>query len=148
MSTPLLLLRLDPTHLPLARVLFALMVEVFDEGPATPLGDAWLHRLLSRPDFFAIAALQDGQPVGGITGHALPMTRDESTELFIYDLAVHPAHQRRGIGRALVDALRREAAANGIRVAFVPADLEDDHALAFYRAIGGAESPVRFFTFE
>ena len=30
---------------------------------------------------------------------------------------------------------------------FVPADDDDIHALDFYRALGGEESPVTFFTF-
>jgi aminoglycoside 3-N-acetyltransferase I len=76
------------------------------------------------------------------------MTRSESAELFIYDLAVDPPHQRTGIGRALVDALRAQGAAAGISVAFVPADNEDTYALDFYRAIGGDEAPVTIFTFE
>jgi aminoglycoside 3-N-acetyltransferase I len=32
-------------------------------------------------------------------------------------------------------------------VAFVPADVEDDHAVAFYQALGGAAAPVTMFTF-
>lgn len=79
--------------------------------------------------------------------HVLPMTRSESRELFIYDLAVHPDHQRRGIGRALVEALRALGTSEGIGVAFVPADNEDDHALAFYEALGGEAAPVTIFTF-
>jgi aminoglycoside 3-N-acetyltransferase I len=59
------------------------------------------------------------------------MTRNESTGLFIYDLAVHPDHQRRGAGRALIPALRAKAADCAISVAFVPADNEDTHALDF-----------------
>jgi aminoglycoside 3-N-acetyltransferase I len=47
----------------------------------------------------------------------------------------------------LVAALREAAAAEGIHVAFVPADNEDTHALDFYRAIGGVPAPVTIFTF-
>jgi aminoglycoside 3-N-acetyltransferase I len=76
------------------------------------------------------------------------MTRRESRELFIYDLAVHADYQRRGIGRALVETLRVLGSAEGIDVTFVPADNEDDHALAFYEALGGEAAPVTIFTFE
>ena len=75
------------------------------------------------------------------------MTRTESSEIFIYDLAVHPDHQRTGVGRRLVAELRAQAAALGIGELFVPADNEDVHALDFYRAIGGAAAPVTIFTF-
>lgn len=94
-----------------------------------------------------MATLIDGEIIGGLTAHELPMTRNESTELFIYEIAVDPAHQRRGIGRSLVEHLIAAGRSVGIEVAFVPADNVDDHALAFYRALGGAASEVTFFEF-
>jgi len=57
-------------------------------------------------------------------------------------------HQRRGVGRRLVETLCSAAAAAGVSVAFVPADVEDEHAVAFYRALGGEAAPVTIFTFE
>lgn len=94
-----------------------------------------------------IAAFLDETLAGGITAHTLPMTRSESSEIFIYDLAVREEHQRRGVGRALVTRLRADAAAAGIDDTFVPADDQDSHALDFYRALGGEASPVTIFTF-
>jgi aminoglycoside 3-N-acetyltransferase I len=134
-----------------ARNLFLLMARVFaeDEGPtAEPVSEAYAAGLLARPDFWVLAASIEGELVGGLTAHTLPMTRAEVSEVFIYDLAVVPEQQRRGVGRRLVDALRERAAAAGITVVFVPADDEDSHALDFYRAIGGEAAPVTIFTFE
>ncbi|MET0391328.1 MAG: GNAT family N-acetyltransferase [Polyangiales bacterium] len=131
-----------------ARALFTLMTDVFEEPPR-PLSDAYLEQLLGREDFWAYAALDpDGALVGGITAHVLPMTRSEQRELFIYDLAVREDRQRQGIGRCLIAAVSDDAAAQGIGVMFVPADNDDDHALAFYRAVGGAAQPVTLFVFE
>ena len=104
--------------------------------------------MLARTDFWAVVAVDEGSVVGGITAHALPMTRDRSVELFIYDLAVRSDRQRQGIGRGLVSELLGLASAAGIKTSFVPADDEDSHALDFYRAMGGEESPVTFFTFS
>jgi len=131
----------------LARALFTMMADVFEVGQA-PLGDAYLDALLSRDSFWALAALEGDVVVGGLTAHVLPMTRVEASEMFIYDVAVRVDRQRRGVGRLLIESLRREAAAAGIDVLFVPADDEDVHALDFYRALGGAPSPVTFFTFS
>ena len=139
--------RLTARDSALARELFALMAEVFDE-PHVPLGGAYLHRLLASEQFWAMVALVDGLPVGGLTAHGLAMTRSEATEAFIYDIAVRASHQRQGVGRALVSALRAACAEHGIHVVFVPADDADAHALDFYRALGGEASPVTFFTFE
>lgn len=130
-----------------ARRLFTLMAEVFDEG-CEPLGDAYIDRLLAREEFWAVAAFAGDDLVGGLTAHTLPMTRSESAEIFIFDIAVHADHQRRGVGRRLVARLREEAARAGIDVVFVPADNDDDHALDFYRALGGDPAPVTIFTFS
>lgn len=121
------------------------MAEVFAEG-CDHLSDDYLDRLLSRNDFWAIAAFTDDEIVGGLTAHTLSMTRTESSEVFIYDLAVREDQRRKGIGRQLVTALREAAAAAGVQNIFVGADNDDGHALDFYRALGGVPSPVTFFT--
>jgi aminoglycoside 3-N-acetyltransferase I len=94
-----------------------------------------------------LAATMGDEIVGGLTAHTLPMTRSESREIFIYDIAVRASHQRRGVGRLLMSHLARLAGEAGIADMFVPADDEDSHALEFYRALGGVASPVTFFTF-
>jgi aminoglycoside 3-N-acetyltransferase I len=130
-----------------ARRLFTVMADVFEEE-SRPLGDAYLDHLLSRAEFWALGAFVDGDVVGGLTAHTLPMTRTESFEIFIYDIAVRADKQRLGIGRRLIAALRDMAAAQGIHDVFVPADDDDAHALEFYRALGATGSPVTFFTFS
>jgi aminoglycoside 3-N-acetyltransferase I len=130
----------------LAKVLFSVMAEVFDEG-SEELSDGYIDRLLGREDFWAIAAFIGNDIVGGLTAHTLPMTRAEYSEIFIYDIAVRSEHQRKGIGRRLVEELRAQAAGTGITDLFVPADNEDAHALDFYRALGGEAAPVTIFTF-
>ncbi|MCT7991069.1 GNAT family N-acetyltransferase [Laspinema olomoucense] len=131
----------------LARKLFTLMAEVFAEA-CEPLSDDYLDSLLTRGDFWAIAAFVGDDIVGGITAHTLPMTRSESSEVFIYDIAVRLDYQRQGIGRHLMIALAEAVAAVGIWEVFVGADNEDIHALDFYQALGGVPSPVTIFTFS
>ena len=147
MEIPVRTKRLTGDDRALARRTFQLMAEVFEEK-STALSDHYLDELLRRGDFWAFAALYGDEVVGGITGYTLPLTRTESSEVFIYDIAVHAGHQRRGVGRRLVSALRDGAAALGIHEVFVPADNDDTHALDFYRRLGGEPSPVTFFTFS
>jgi aminoglycoside 3-N-acetyltransferase I len=129
-----------------AQAAFTMMAEVFEEERAL-LGDAYLDALLAREETWIFVAWCGEAIVGAITAHVLPMTREEIREVFIYDLAVRVDHQRRSIGRLLVSAVRALASEQGLGDVFVPADEADDHALAFYRAVGGDESKVRFFTF-
>lgn len=138
--------RLTAADVELARRTFLTMSAVF-ETPGAAMDDEYVRALLGRRGFWAFAAIDGDSVLGGLTAHTLPMTRSESAEVFIYDLAVVPERQRQGIGRRLVAALREAAAAEGIAVAFVPADNEDTHALDFYQAIGGTPAPVTIFTF-
>jgi aminoglycoside 3-N-acetyltransferase I len=129
----------------LARTMFSLMAEVFEEK-RQPLTADYVDRLLQRPDFWAIAAFVDRAIVGGITAHTLPLTSAHSSEIFIYDIAVRPDQQRKGVGRRLIGALREEAAAVGVNMLFVLADNEDAHALDFYRGLGAAPTPTTMFS--
>ena len=138
--------RLSAADQHLARRLFLVMADVFGEGPE-PLGLPYLENLLSRGDFWALAAFVGDEIVGGITAYSLALTRCEKRELFIYDLAVCVEWRRRGVGRALVSTLRDEAGAEGVEETFVFADDDDIHVLDFYRALGGVAAPVTAFSF-
>lgn len=138
--------RLGPGDRKAAREMFAALADAFEEEPGT-LSDTYIDRLLARTDLWLLAAWCDGVLAGGLTAHTLPMTRSESTELFIYDIGVRTDHQRRGIGRALIQALRQQASVAGIADVFVPAENEDVHAVDFYRALGGEACAVTHFTF-
>lgn len=140
-------LRLTAADIGTARQLFLMMARVFEE-PSEPLSDEYLQRLLSRPDYWTIAAFMDDELVGGLTAYTLPMTRQPSSELFIYDIAVRSDRQRKGVGRRLIATLRAAAEAEGIHEIFVPADNEDKHALSFYRSLGGEPAAVTFFAFR
>jgi aminoglycoside 3-N-acetyltransferase I len=141
------IVRLVSGNTALAKGMFSVMAAVFGE-PGGELSDEYVAGLLADHHFWAIAAMEGDQVVGGVTAHTLPMTRNQSSEIFIYDLAVRLDRQRQGIGRRLIRHLCEVGAAQGIETVFVAADNEDDHAVDFYRALRGAASPVTVFAFE
>ena len=130
-----------------ARRLFRVMAEVFTEECAL-LSDGYLDQLLRRKEFWALAAFADDDIIGGVTAHSLPMTRTESSEVFIYDIAVESEYRRKGVGRRLLKALCEQASELGIEQVFVSVDNGDVHALDFYRSLGGTPSPVTIFSFS
>jgi aminoglycoside 3-N-acetyltransferase I len=138
--------RLDVRDVGLAKRMFMLMAEVFGED-AEELIDAHVEALLTDPRFWAVAALEGNDVIGGVTAHTLPMTRKAAATLFVYDVAVRPDRQRRGVGRELLRVLQAGAASLGIKEQFVVADNEDGQALAFYRALGAVPSAVTMFEF-
>ena len=124
-----------------------MMAAVYEER-VRPLSDDYVDALLARADFWAFAAVEGDEPVGGIIAHVLPMTRSPSRELFVYDVAVREDRQRRGIGRAMLVELVAQAGREGLESVFVAVADEDVHATDFYRAVGGAASPVTMFSFD
>lgn len=122
------------------------MADVFEE-PTNELSDEYVASILGRPETWVISAIEDGLPVGGVIAHAIPMTREPIRELFVYDVAVHSDHQRRGVGGAMMRFLGKAAAEEAIRIMFVAADDDDRHAIEFYRALGGTPMRATFFTF-
>jgi len=141
------IVRLRATDLAVARRTFVMMGEAFDEPARQPLSHAYLSKLLCREEVWLYAALVEHQPVGGLSAHELPMTRAETAEVLLYDIAVRADWRRRGIGSALVRRLLADAAATGTVDMWVPADGDDADAFEFYRRIGGTAQTATIFTF-
>ena|ERR1700677_858368 len=138
--------RLGPADLKTARRVFSLMAEVFEEE-REPLSDGYLEALLRRTSFWGLVAFSGAEVLGGLTAHVIPMTRSESSELLLYDIAVAIEHQRRGVGRHLLSELLTLTSQEGTSEAFVLVDVEDTAALDFYRRSGGKPASVKLFSF-
>jgi aminoglycoside 3-N-acetyltransferase I len=104
----------------------------------------YLERLLGSDTFIALAALKDGEVVGGIAAYLLPKFEQERSEIYIYDLAVAEPHRRQGIATALIRELQRVGASRGAYVIFVQADHGDDPAIALYTRLGSREDVLHF----
>ena len=127
------------------------MLGVFGDAFAEPRtyldqqpDDAYLRQLLEADSFVAIAALSGAQVVGGLAGYVLQKFEQPRSELYIYDLAVAPAHRRRGVATAMIEEVRALAARRDCHVVFVQADYEDDAAVALYSKLGTREEVLHF----
>ncbi len=138
--------RLGPDNLSLAQHLFAILREVFAEAPARA-GDAHIGKLLENPAIVVLAAFFEGEIVGGLTAYVLPMYYADVAELYIYDIAVKPAFQRKGVGKKLLDGIRTYCRGAGINTIFVDANEVDQDALDFYRGTGASAEKVVQFTY-
>lgn len=96
------------------------------------------QRFLDSEGHYLLVAYADGGPVGFVSG--VEMTHpDKGTEMFLYELAVDEAHRRRGIGSALVTALRDLAIAHECYDMWVLTDEDNTAALATYGRTGADE---------
>ena len=129
--------RLGQEDLPLMRA----AQHLFDK----PLQEAAARRFLGLPDHHLLLAFEGSRPVGFVSGVELTHP-DKGTEMFLYELGVEPAFQRRGIGKQLVNALAELVVAQGCYGMWVVVDPDNTGALATYRS-AGAEPPSHSVVF-
>jgi ribosomal protein S18 acetylase RimI-like enzyme len=121
--------------------------ELFDHAP-TP---EWTEKFLASDiHHMLLARGEDGRAIGFVSG--VEMTHpDKGTEMFLYELDVHPDHRNRGVGRALVRALADLARDNGCYGMWVLTDADNPAALAAYGAAGAGppdEQVMLSWTFD
>lgn len=134
-------------ELPVMKALLSVFGDAFGEPEtyqgAVP-GDAYLTRLLDKPTFIALAAMDDGEVLGGLAAYELEKFERARSEIYIYDLAVLEGHRRQGIATALIQRLQEIARARGAYVIFVQADPGDAPAIALYESLGTREDVHHF----
>jgi ribosomal protein S18 acetylase RimI-like enzyme len=106
------------------------------DGPARPEA---VQRFLADPDHHLFIAYLDGVPVGFVSGVELTHP-DKGVEMFLYELAVDEGFRERGIGQALVTALRDLAHRRGCYDMWVLTDQDNEAALRTYRTTGADQS--------
>ena len=129
------------------RALLALFGSAFDDRKtylsAQP-DDDYLRRLIAGDTFIAVATFDGATVIGGLAAYLLPKFEQARSEIYIYDLAVHEQHRRRGVATALITELKRLAVQRGAYVIYVQADYGDDAAIALYTKLGTREDVMHF----
>jgi len=121
--------------------------DVFEMKDFVIPSESYLQHVLEKEDFMVFVALHQNEVVGGLTAYTLAAYYVESSYVYIFDLAVKREFQRQGIGKMLISGINNYCQSIGVDEVFVQADLEDDHAIDFYRATGGLAEDVIHFTY-
>ncbi|WP_276370910.1 GNAT family N-acetyltransferase [Chryseolinea sp. H1M3-3] len=140
------ILKASADDLNLFKGLLTVFEETFEMVNFNIPDDKYLSTLLKNPTFMIYVVRSNKEVIGGLTAHILPSYYFTSAEVYVYDLAIRPAHQRKGFGKQLMFLLKKDCKAMGFKEVFVQADLVDTHALDFYHATGGIpENVVHFY---
>ncbi len=148
MTHPFHIVRLGINEVTSFRELIALFDTVFENKQPQEMAISYHKALLTNPYFIVFAAMNGQTVIGGLTAYELPSYTRQGAELFIYDIAVHPAHRRKGVGEELIKEAISYCREQHIGEMFVSADSGDDDALSFYRSTAGKEAPVVHFSYR
>lgn len=121
-------------------VLGGVAEEVFDE----PVDPARLAAYLAAPDHQMIVALSNGIVVGQCAAvvHRHP---DKATELYVDEVGVSPAFQRRGIAREMLAAMFALGRELGCAEAWVGTEPDNIAARALYEKLPESADPAEGF---
>lgn len=114
--------------------LISVFQQVFEMDSFKYPTDTYLQKLLNKNNFFAVVASADNMVIAGLTVYVLDQYYSEKPQAYIYDLAVLQEHQRKGIGKNLIDFTIDYCGQKGFEEVFVQAEKGDDYAIEFYRS--------------
>jgi ribosomal protein S18 acetylase RimI-like enzyme len=122
------------------RLLDTVAADVFDE-PVDPLR---LKACLASPGHLLFVALDDGQVVAQAAG-MIHHHVDKPSELYVDEVGVSPAWQRRGIANLLMDALFAAGREAGCAEAWLGTEPDNLPARALYDGRKEPAEPVETF---
>jgi len=122
------------------------LVALLDEYARDPMGggvplsaearERLVPGLAAMPGAFSLIARVDGEAIGVANCFTGFSTFAAAPLVNVHDMAVHPDHRGRGIGKALLGAIEAEARARGACKITLEVLSGNDRAKALYLALG------------
>ena len=110
---------------------------IFDDGMSWDAEQG--QRFLAHPDTLLLVARWNGEVCGFLSAYRLQRFDRRGAEVLLYEIGVAEPVQRRGAGRALVEAAKRWAADVGADELWVLTEDDNAPARALYATTGGRE---------
>ena len=126
-----------------ANVLERVADDVFDND----IDPGLAAEFLGDPRHHLAVAIEDDVVVG-MASAVHYVHPDKMPEMFVNEVGVAPAYQRRGIGRQLLQALFERARELGCYEAWVSTDEENTAARRMYASVGGIERSMLLYGFR
>lgn len=103
-----------------------------------------LVRLFEDPSSYVLVAMIGADVVGVAALHVTPLLEHDQSAGQLIALCVDIRHRRKGIGRALINAVEQEATQIGCDAVVLNTGEHREAAHDFYRALGYASTGRRF----
>jgi ribosomal protein S18 acetylase RimI-like enzyme len=120
--------------------LILLLAEDFDGQ--TTVSTEWIVECLDDDDFFALVADLDGEVVGVVTFVLVRGLFHGKKSAVVQEASVAPAHQGKGIGRALLEEAVVQIKLHDVAEISISTGFENERAKHLYRSLGFVEETL------
>ena len=124
--------------------LIDLLNKTFKKGEPDGKSGDWVlentQKFIKNPNNIFLLAYFDNQIAGMISAYKLQRMDDKESEMFFYEIGVSKQFRQKGIGKALIEELKRIAKELGINEMFVLTNRSNLPAMKLYESTGGVVS--------
>lgn len=106
-----------------------------DEGTVWDIDQG--KKFLENKDNLLLVAYWEKEIAGFLTGYRLQRFDKKKAEVLIYEVGVNENFRRKGIGKALIQALKKWTKEVGSDEIWVPTNKSNIEAVALYQSVGG-----------
>ena len=114
----------------------SLLMNVADDVFDNPVDESYAREFLADPRHHIVVALSEGVVIG-FASAVHYIHPDKPTELWINEVGVAPAHQNKGIGKAIMKELLQLGRQLGCANAWVLTDRSNEAANRLYQSTDG-----------
>ena len=125
-----------------AEILGQVAEDVFDDD----IDPTRLSAYLRSSERLLVVAVADKRVIGQVAAY-IHLHPDRAADLYIDNLGVTPAFQRRGIARRLVDEVFAWGKTLGCGQAWIVTETDNDAARALYEKHGATAEPIVMFSY-
>jgi ribosomal protein S18 acetylase RimI-like enzyme len=94
---------------------------------------------LSDQNNLFLLAFEDDKPVGFLTAHRLQRFDKRKAEILLYEIGVHQDYRRKGVGKSLINEVKKWANEVGAAEIWVLTEKTNPAAISLYQSVGGKE---------
>lgn len=102
-------------------------------GPST----GHLQLLLGQDTNYLIVAISGNAPVGFLTAYRMPALSCDASMVYIFEIEVASSYQRQGIGKQLINLLKKLCLESDVEDIWVGTENENVAAKRLYESTGG-----------